>query len=423
MRFFTASTVKFAICALLPLLVSAQDYYKILDIDKSASEKDIKRAYRKLSKKYHPDKNPDDPSAAEKFREVAEAYSTLSDSTLRNIYDTHGADGVKSHQSGNSPDAHHDPFDLFSRFFGSSGHFGHHHHSGVRVGPAMEVKITLPLRDFYTGAEKDFSIEKTVLCDECHGSGSADGETATCMDCGGRGVRLTKHMLAPGIFQQMQSVCGKCGGEGKVIRNPCKVCKGRKTLRKVVDHTLVLERGFPKGGRVTFDGEGDEGPDFEPGDLIVHVDEATPDGKVDEENEDEVEHGPTDGMWFRRKEERLYWKEVLSLREALLGGWTRNVTHLDGHVVKLGREEGVTVQPGFVEMVGGEGMPVWEGGETERRGDLVVEYVVVLPDLMEKGMRKELGEVFEKWRKKGGVEAERELGVKGVKEERERDEL
>src|SRR5690606_26306714 len=152
-------------------------------------------------------------------------------------------------------------------------------------------------------------------------------------------------------------------------------------------------------------------PDWVAGDLIVYVDESPADGAIDAENEDEVEHGPTDGMWFRRKDHQLFWKEVLSLREAPLGGWSRNLTHLDGHVVRLGREKGKTVQPGFVELVKGEGMPIWESGhETGKAGDLVVEYTVVLPDMMESGMRKELNQVFEKWRKKGGVDLEKEMG-------------
>jgi DnaJ-related protein SCJ1 len=370
---------------------------QILGVDKGASERDIKRAYRTLSKKWHPDKNPDKPEASEKFREVAEAYEALSDSETRKIYDRYGAEGLKQHQQGGGRQQHNDPFDLFSRFFGGGGHF----HGGVRRGPHMEVKISIPLRDFYTGASKTFSVEKQQVCDECGGSGSRDGHTETCDQCNGRGMRIMKHMLAPGIFQQVQSVCDKCSGKGQIISHPCKVCGGSKVVRNEVTFTLDVEKGLPKGEKVVFENEADESPDWVAGDLNVYVDEMEPDGEVDKDNEDEVKHGPTDGMWFRRKGPDLYWKEVLSLREALLGDWSRNLTHLDGHEVKLGRPNGETIQPNFVERIKGEGMPIWND-ENEKHGDLIVEYEVVLPDQMESGMRKDLYAVFEKWRKKFG---------------------
>jgi len=214
-------------------------------------------------------------------------------------------------------------------------------------------------------------------------------------------MKIMKHQLAPGIFQQVQSMCDRCGGKGHIISKPCDVCHGSKVVRKVSTHTLHVEKGSSKGTRVNFENEADESPDWEAGDLIVHLDEAPPTGQIDTENEDEVEHGPTDGMFFRRKGPDLYWKEVLSLREALLGDWTRNLTHLDGHVFTLSREKGKTVQPNFVERVKGEGMPLHQD-DHERHGDLVVEYQVVLPDMMESGMRKDLWSVFEKWRKNKG---------------------
>ncbi|KAI5788481.1 hypothetical protein EDC01DRAFT_660271 [Geopyxis carbonaria] len=386
----------YLVLSILPLVLAGTDYYKLLGIDKSASPKDIKKAYRTLSKKFHPDKNPDDPTASDKFREVAEAYEALSDAESRKIYDRYGAEGLKERQNGGGRGGH-DPFDLFSRFFGGGGHFG----GGMRRGPNMEVRITLPLRDFYTGAEKEFEIEKQQICEECEGSGSADGHTDTCTTCGGRGVRIQKHQVAPGIFHQVQTVCDRCKGKGQTIAHPCKVCSGAKVVRRKSAHTLSVEKGMQRGTRIAFENEGDESPDWVAGDLIVHLEEAEPDGVVDPENADEIEHGPTDGMWFRRKGPDLFWKEVLSLREALLGGWERKLTHLDGHVVTLKRKRGVTIQPNFVERVKGEGMPKYQD-EDMGYGDLIVEYTVVLPDLMDKAMRKDLEAVFDKWHKKVG---------------------
>ncbi|RPB29612.1 DnaJ-domain-containing protein [Terfezia boudieri ATCC MYA-4762] len=370
---------------LLPL-VFAQDYYKILGVSKSATDRELKTAYRKLSKKWHPDKNPNSEEAHQKFVELAEAYEALSDADSRRIYDQYGGEGLKQHQQrGGANWQHHDPFDMFSRFFGGGGHF----QQGQRRGPNMEVRISVPLRDFYTGKHLEFQVEKQTICEECEGSGSSDGQTHSCERCGGRGVRIVKHMLAPGIFQQVQSVCDVCGGKGQTIAHPCSVCQGQKVIRGHATHTVIIEKGAPRGARVTFENEADEHPEYVAGDLIVTLDEKTPD--IDSHGDDE---DPTDGIFFRRRGDDLFWKEVLSLREALLGGWVRNITHLDGHVVRLGRDKSKMVQPGHVDVIEGEGMPIHEG---HGYGNLIVEYTVILPDLAGEGLLGDLRGVFEKW--------------------------
>ncbi|KAF3939382.1 hypothetical protein ABW19_dt0208599 [Dactylella cylindrospora] len=382
---------------LLPLLVAAgTDFYQVLGLKKGASDRDLKKAYKQLSKKYHPDKNPENEEAHQKFIEVAEAYECLSNSETRNIYDRYGYDGYKQHQQGNQGGHHQDPFDLFSRFFGGGGHAGHGH--GQRRGQNMEAKVSIPLKDFYNGNRVEFQINKQQICEECEGSGSSDGKTEKCDQCGGRGVRIVKHMLAPGIFQQMQSICDKCGGKGTKIVNPCPVCHGHRVVKKPVTHYLDVDRGVPVGMRVNFENEADESPDWVAGDLVIQIDEATP---VAEQNKENL-----DGWWFRRRGRDLIHKEVLSLREALLGDWSRNLTHLDGHEVKLGRKKGQVVQPGHVDTIKGEGMPIWQ---EDGFGDLLVEYTVVLPDQMQSGMRKDIEAVFEKWRQKVGVNIKDEL--------------
>ncbi|KAI9748837.1 MAG: hypothetical protein M4579_007098 [Chaenotheca gracillima] len=387
---------------LIPLAICVDDFYKTLGIDKKASEKDIKRAYRTLSKKFHPDKNPGDDTAHQKFVGIAEAYDALSDAETRRIYDQYGHEGLEQHKQGGGA-RHHDPFDLFSRFFGGGGHFGHG--GGQRRGPNMEVRVHVPLRDFYNGKELEFSVEKQMICEECEGSGSADGEVETCSSCGGRGMKIQKHMLAPGIFQQMQSVCDVCGGKGQTIRHPCNVCGGSRVDRKVSTHSLHVERGMPKGHRLVYENEADESPDWVAGDLIVQMTEKEP-----ELGEDGMF---MDGTFFKRKNHDLFWREVLSVREAWLGDWTRNVTHLDGHVVQLSRKRGQVVQPESVEVISGEGMPIWSGdGEehSEETGALHVHYTVVLPDKMDKSMEKEFWALWDKWRKKSGVDLDKEIG-------------
>ncbi|KAK6813496.1 hypothetical protein RU639_011189 [Aspergillus parasiticus] len=396
-----------ALC-LVQLVLAAEDYYKTLGLDKSASERDIKRAYRTLSKKYHPDKNPGDENAREKFVEIAEAYDVLSTSTTRKIYDQYGHEGVEQHrQGGNAGRQAHDPFDLFSRFFGGGGHFGHA--PGHRRGPDMEFKIGLPLRDFYNGREVTIMLEKQQICDACEGTGSADREVITCDRCAGHGRVIQKHMLAPGMFQQVQMTCDKCGGQGKMIKKPCPVCHGHRVVRREVETAFTVEPGMGKGSRIVFENEADESPDYIAGDLVLILDERQPEASDYQ--------WQTDGTFFRRKGKDLFWREALSLREAWMGEWTRNITHLDGHTVQLGRKRGEVVQPLAVETVKGEGMPFYSDGhlheshdQDEEPGNLYVEYSVILPDQMESGMEKEFFALWEKWRKKNGVNLDKESG-------------
>lgn len=275
----------------------------------------------------------------------------------------------------------------------------------------MEVRAALPLRDFYTGREINFLVEKQQICDSCEGTGSKDQKVETCDRCSGRGVVIQKHMLAPGMFQQVQMPCDKCGGQGKKIKNPCSVCQGNRVVRKAVETSAEIEPGMDRGTRLVFENDADESPDWVAGDLIVILDEKEPElGSADEER--------TDGTFFRRKGKDLFWRETLSLREAWMGEWSRNVTHLDGHVVRLGRQRGEVIQPLAVETVPGEGMPHYSEGHlhdhrdegADEPGNLYVEYAVVLPDQMGSGMEKEFFALWEKWRKKIGVDLAKDSG-------------
>ncbi|KAL9052904.1 MAG: hypothetical protein Q9162_005130 [Coniocarpon cinnabarinum] len=399
---------------ILPFLVlAAEDYYKLLGVDKSASDKELKKAYRTLSKKYHPDKNPDDESAKQKFVEVSDAYEVLADSDTRKIYDQYGHDGVERHRKGQrgGPGGGHDPFDLFARFFGGGGHFGG---GGERKGPSMEVKLAIPLRDFYIGGETEFTIEKQVICEACEGSGSADGKRETCSTCSGRGMVIQRAQLAPGMFQQIQQPCQACGGQGTMVKHACKTCGGHRVVNQEESYKVDIMRGMPRGQTVMFENEANESPDHVPGDLYVRLLEQEP-GNVMAAGFKE------DGTFFRRKGDDLFWREVLSLREAWMGEWSRNITHLDGHAVHLSRKRGEVVQPGMVEIVQEEGMPIFdpEDGFQDKFGALHVEYVVILPDQMESGMEKEFWTVWDKWRKKKGVDLHKDSGRPEPKEHTE----
>jgi DnaJ-related protein SCJ1 len=177
---------------------------------------------------------------------------------------------------------------------------------------------------------------------------------------------------------------------------------------KATTVNLKIDRGAAKDSKVVYENEAHESPDWVAGDLYISLGEKAP--SLDENNPDRV-----DGAFFRRKGDDLYWTEVLSLREAWMGGWSRNLTHLDAHVVRLGRERGQVIQNGHVETVTGEGMPIWhEDGESVYHkhdfGNLYVVYQVVLPDQMDKAMEKEFWDLWEKWRAKKGVDLHADSG-------------
>ncbi|KAH6627172.1 hypothetical protein B0J18DRAFT_489921 [Chaetomium sp. MPI-SDFR-AT-0129] len=417
-------TVLLSLLMLAQVALCAEDYYKVLGVDKQASERQIKSAYRQLSKKYHPDKNPNDPSAHDKFVQVSEAYEALSDAESRQIYDQYGHEGLKQRQQQGGGGGGHDPFDLFGRFFGGGGHFGNQ--PGQRRGHNVEVKVPISLRDFYNGRTTEFQWNKQEICEVCEGTGAADRVVHTCQACAGRGVRTVRQQLAPGMVTQVQMQCDACGGRGKAIKHRCSACGGERVVRKATTVSLTIQRGMADGTRIAYENEADASPDYVAGDLIVTLlEKEHPDLESEEDNPDRV-----DGVFFRRAGDDLLWREVLSLREALLGDWTRNLTHLDGHVVRLSRPRGQVIQPHHVETVPGEGMPKWhEDGDSvyhkTEYGNLFVEYVVVLPDQMESGMEKELWALFEKWRAKKGVDLHEDSGrpERPVMRDQEHDEL
>lgn len=347
----------------LSLLACAADLYKVLQVSKSATDQEIRKAYKRLSKKYHPDKNQS-PGAEGKFVEVAHAYEVLSNSEKRQIYDRHGEEGLKAHEGGQGRPAN--PFDMFANFFG-----GRPSEDQVRKGPSSLTEFEVTLADMYKGNSIDFIVKKKILCDHCRGSGAASNrDIHTCSTCNGAGIRLVKQQIFPGMFAQTQATCNDCGGRGKVVKKFCPHCGGSKIVDHTAHLTLEVEKGCPEGHEIVFEGEADESPDWEAGDVVLRV------------------RSRKDQGGFKRKETSLYWTETIGIEEALLG-FERKLTHLDGHNVTLSRK-GVT-QPGFVDVIKGEGMPVFG---RDSHGDLYVEYRVVLPRELSPKMRQKLDRVF-----------------------------
>jgi len=262
--------------------MAKRDYYEVLGVDKGASETEIKKAYRKLALKFHPDKNPDDKEAEDKFKEAAEAYEVLSNSEKKAQYDRFGHAGMGGAASGGfgggmSMD---DIFSQFGDIFGGAGFGGFGGFGGggrarrVNRGSNIRVKVKMSLKDIVNGLEKKIKVNKFVSCNDCSGSG-AEGSSgfSTCENCSGSGQvnRVTNTFLGQ---MQTTSTCPNCGGEGKIITNKCNTCHGDGIVKADETIELKIPAGVEDGMQLSVSGKGNMGPrNGIPGDLIVLIEE------------------------------------------------------------------------------------------------------------------------------------------------------
>ncbi|ETV96704.1 hypothetical protein H310_10021 [Aphanomyces invadans] len=319
-------------------------YYETLGVPKTASAADIKKAYRKLALKNHPDKGGD----PELFKDITVAYEVLSDPEKRELYDRYGEEGLQQGGGGGHPGA-----DIFSQMFGG----------GRPRGPQRGEDLTHPLKvsleDLYNGKTVKLAVNRDVLCGGCAGRGGPEGAETTCGTCNGRGMRIQHRQIAPGMVQQVQSVCADCRGQGKSIRESdrCKVCKGNKVTkeRKVLE--VHIEKGMRNGQRITFKGEADQAPGLVAGDIVFVV--------------QEKEHAV-----FQRKGGNLIFEKKISLVEALTGFETI-VEHLDGRHLHVKSAPGDVIKPNQFKAIQGEGMP--QHGNPYVKGQLVILFKVEFP--------------------------------------------
>ncbi|XP_078438124.1 uncharacterized protein LOC144708599 isoform X2 [Wolffia australiana] len=266
----------------LGFVVSASaDYYSVLGVPKSADGKEIKAAYRRLARQFHPDVNKQ-PGATEKFKEISAAYEVLSDDSKRAVYDRYGEDGLKSSMGGAAGAYTSNPFDLFEAFFGQSmggfsgvdqGTFRTGRRSSVAKGEDIRYDLTLEFSEAIFGVEKEIELSHLETCDACDGTGAKPGsKPRVCPTCGGRGQVMRTEQTPFGLFSQV-SICPTCGGEGEVVSESCRKCSGQGRIRAKRDIKVKVPPGVNKGSTLRVRGEGDAGPrGAPPGDLYVCLD-------------------------------------------------------------------------------------------------------------------------------------------------------
>ncbi|ORY03013.1 heat shock protein DnaJ family protein [Basidiobolus meristosporus CBS 931.73] len=360
----------FTVAVLLAVVQAGADYYAVLGISRDATLHQVKKAYRKLSKQYHPDKNPGDKEASKKFMELNEAYEALSDDEKRRIYDRYGEEGLKQEQQGGG----HNPFDFFSQFFGGGGsrsNNGDFFHTPERRGPSINMDLEVDLKDLYLGVDLEVDIAKQVICHHCHGSGAKDpSDVQVCSTCNGRGIRTIRQQFGPAI-QIMQTECDVCQGKGKVIKTQCPHCHGNKVERGYEQLTVIVQKGTADNHRIVYEKEGDQHPDITPGDIIFTI-RTNPHER------------------FTRQGHNLYARENITLVEALTG-FEKTMEHLDGTPIIL-RRDGVTPS-GFVQTLADQGMP--HPNYSKEKGDLFVEYTVQFPTSLTEETKQKIKELLQ----------------------------
>lgn len=351
--------------------MAKRDYYEVLEVSKTASQEEVKKAYRKLALKHHPDRNPDKKEEAEeKFKELSEAYEVLSDTDKRARYDRYGHEGVKSAFSSSGfswDDFTHfgdiqDIFgDIFSNFLG--GGFGRSSRRSNR-GNDLKLNISISLEEAYKGKEQEIEIPHLEACADCKGSGAASGsKTVTCSRCRGKGQVLYQQ----GFFS-FASTCETCKGEGKIIEKPCEKCRG--TGRKRITKTLNVKipPGVDNGMSLRISGEGDSGPNGGPnGDLyiVLHV----------------KEHD-----FFKRDGEHLVCEIPVSIVQASLGDEIEIPTFNGMQKVSIP----AGAQYGDVFVIKEAGMPV--NTRNAMKGNLYVRLNVVIPKKLNEEQKRLLRE-------------------------------
>lgn len=328
-----------------------------MGVSKNASAEEIKKAYRKMAVKHHPDKGGDEHT----FKEISAAYEVLSDGDKRAMYDQYGEDALKDGGMGGGGGS---PFDIFEAMFGGNpfGGAGGGRGGGrsrVRKGEDVVHALNVGLEDLYNGVTKKLSLSKNIICPKCDGKGSKSGASGTCNGCRGQGVKVVVRQIAPGMVQQMQTVCNDCKGTGQTIseKDKCEQCRAAKVVQEKKVLEVHIEKGMRHNQKVVFQGEADEAPDTVPGDIVFVVQQK-------------------DHAVFTRKGDDLFMEKEITLVEALCG-MKMSITHLDGRQLIVSTHDGEVIKPGQFKAVYDEGMP--KHGSPFQKGRLFIHFTVKFP--------------------------------------------
>ena len=333
--------------------MASDDYYAILGVERDASSEDLKKAYRKLALQHHPDRNPDDKAAEQRFREVGEAYEVLKDPQKRAAYDRYGKAAFEQGNGFAGGGAGGGFADIFDEMFGDffSGGRGGGRRGGASRGGDLRYNMEISLEEAFAGKQAKFTVPSTVGCDECKGSGAANGSSpTTCTTCNGHG-----RVRSQSGFFTVERTCPSCNGAGRVIKDPCRGCGGSGRIHKEKQLSVTIPPGVEDGTRIRLAGEGEAGMrGAPPGDLYIFL-------------------GVNPHRLFQRDGANIHCRVPIPMTTAALGG-SIEVPTIDGSRAKINIPAGA--QTGHQMRLRGKGMSVLR---SEARGDMFVQATVETP--------------------------------------------
>ncbi|KAK3310569.1 uncharacterized protein B0T15DRAFT_426103 [Chaetomium strumarium] len=340
-------------------MVKETKLYDVLGVSPNATEQELKKAYKTGALKYHPDKNRNNPSAEQKFKEISHAYEILSDSQKRQIYDQYGEAGLEGGAGGGPGMA---AEDLFAQFFGGGGFGGMFGGMHQQRGPTKAKTIhhihQVSLEDIYRGKVSKLALQRSIICPKCEGRGGKEGAVRKCPGCDGHGMKTMMRQMGP-MIQRFQTVCPDCSGEGEIVKEKdrCKQCFGKKTIvdRKVLH--VHVDRGVKSGTKIEFRGEGDQAPGILAGDVVFQI---------------EQKPHPR----FERRDDDLLYNAQIDLVTALAGG-TIFIEHLDERWLSVDILPGEAIANGAVKMIRGQGMPSYRHHDF---GNMYIQFSVKFPE-------------------------------------------
>lgn len=325
-------------------MVKDRKYYDILGVSPTATDTELKKAYRKAALKYHPDKNP---SEGERFKLISQAYEVLSDEKKRRLYDQGGEEALQEGGGGGG----HNPMDIFEMFFGGG------RRQRERTAKDVIHQMNVTLEQLYNGATRRLKLGRNVVCAKCNGVGGKKESVSKCKNCDGHGIEIRQMQIGPGMVQQIQRTCSTCRGEGEVIRELCQACKGNKRVKEELILEVHIEKGMKDDQKIVFHGKGDQESGLEPGNVVVVLDE-------------QAHHV------FVRRGDNLVMEMPLTLSEALCG-CTKSIETLDGRKLVFSLLPGEVIKHADIRTIHCEGMP-HQRNPTEK-GDLLIQFKVRFP--------------------------------------------